>query len=44
MDLVGFERIVKIGVDGVRLKEGKYINKSLMVLGNVINKFSEGVK
>uniref|UniRef100_A0A6N2MLN3 Kinesin motor domain-containing protein n=1 Tax=Salix viminalis TaxID=40686 RepID=A0A6N2MLN3_SALVM len=29
---------------GVRLKEGKYINKSLMILGNVINKLSEGAK
>lgn len=28
----------------MRLKEGKYINKSLMILGNVINKLSEGSK
>ncbi|KAL2935682.1 Pyrophosphate-energized vacuolar membrane proton pump, partial [Bienertia sinuspersici] len=33
-----------MGADKVRLKEGKHINKSLMVLGNMINKFSEGVK
>ncbi|KAF3530355.1 hypothetical protein DY000_02041121 [Brassica cretica] len=28
----------------VRLTEGKYINKSLMILGNVINKLSESAK
>jgi centromeric protein E len=28
----------------VRLKEGKHINKSLMILGNVINKLSENGK
>lgn len=28
----------------MRLKEGKHINKSLMVLGNVINKLSDGGK
>ncbi|XP_059460759.1 kinesin-like protein KIN-7N [Corylus avellana] len=44
VDLAGSERIAKTGADGVRLKEGKYINKSLMVLGNVINKLSEGAK
>ncbi|XP_056697864.1 kinesin-like protein KIN-7N isoform X2 [Spinacia oleracea] len=44
VDLAGSERIAKTGADGVRLKEGKHINKSLMVLGNVINKLSEGVK
>ncbi|KAH1119797.1 hypothetical protein GYH30_048248 [Glycine max] len=44
VDLAGSERIAKTGADGVRLKEGKYINKSLMVLGNVINKLSEGSK
>lgn len=42
MDFVGLERIVKIGVGGVCLKEGGYINKSLMCFGNVINKFCEG--
>jgi ribosome biogenesis protein Nip4 len=44
VDLAGSERIAKTGAGGVRLKEGKYINKSLMVLGNVINKLSEGAK
>lgn len=42
--MAGSERIAKTGASGVRLKEGKYINKSLMVLGNVINKLSDGVK
>ncbi|RZS11460.1 hypothetical protein BHM03_00042794 [Ensete ventricosum] len=37
----GEERIAKTGAGGVRLKEGKHINKSLMILGNVINKLSE---
>ncbi|KAJ6344833.1 hypothetical protein OIU76_006380 [Salix suchowensis] len=44
VDLAGSERIAKTGAGGVRLKEGKYINKSLMILGNVINKLSEGAK
>lgn len=44
VDLAGSERIAKTGVGGVRLKEGKYINKSLMILGNVINKLSESGK
>ncbi|GMH23207.1 hypothetical protein Nepgr_025050 [Nepenthes gracilis] len=44
VDLAGSERIAKTGADGVRLKEGKHINKSLMVLGNVINKLSDGTK
>ncbi|KAF6136889.1 hypothetical protein GIB67_018928 [Kingdonia uniflora] len=44
VDLAGSERIVKTGADGVRLKEGKHINKSLLVLGNVINKLSDGGK
>ncbi|CAN6450422.1 unnamed protein product [Victoria cruziana] len=41
VDLAGSERIAKTGAGGVRLKEGKYINKSLMALGNVINKLSD---
>ncbi|KAJ8460666.1 hypothetical protein OPV22_033592 [Ensete ventricosum] len=41
VDLAGSERIAKTGAGGVRLKEGKHINKSLMILGNVINKLSE---
>ncbi|KAK2991873.1 hypothetical protein RJ640_006028, partial [Escallonia rubra] len=44
VDLAGSERIAKTGAGGVRLKEGKHINKSLMALGNVINKLSEGAK
>ena len=44
VDLAGSERIAKTGAGGVRLTEGKYINKSLMILGNVINKLSESSK
>ncbi|EEF52244.1 ATP binding protein, putative [Ricinus communis] len=44
VDLAGSERIAKTGAGGVRLKEGKHINKSLMALGNVINKLSDGSK
>ncbi|CAH8306145.1 unnamed protein product [Eruca vesicaria subsp. sativa] len=44
VDLAGSERIAKTGAGGVRLTEGKYINKSLMTLGNVINKLSENTK
>ncbi|KAJ8541213.1 hypothetical protein K7X08_002029 [Anisodus acutangulus] len=44
VDLAESERIAKTGAGGVRLKEGKHINKSLMILGNVINKLSEGGK
>ncbi|XP_022766439.1 kinesin-like protein KIN-7N [Durio zibethinus] len=44
VDLAGSERIAKTRAGGVRLKEGKYINKSLMALGNVINKLSDGAK
>ncbi|KAK8571393.1 hypothetical protein V6N13_103519 [Hibiscus sabdariffa] len=44
VDLAGSERIAKTGAGGVRLKEGKYINKSLMALGTVINKLSDGAK
>ncbi|XP_066338203.1 kinesin-like protein KIN-7L [Miscanthus floridulus] len=44
VDLAGSERIMKTGAEGVRLNEGKYINKSLMILGNVINKLSENGK
>ena len=42
MDLAGSERISKTGAEGVRLKEGAHINKSLTTLGIVINKLSEG--
>ncbi|CAM6007910.1 unnamed protein product [Sphagnum balticum] len=42
VDLAGSERIAKTGAGGVRLKEGGHINKSLMTLGNVINKLCDG--
>jgi centromeric protein E len=44
VDLAGSERVAKTGAEGARLKEGTHINKSLMVLGTVINKLSEGVQ
>lgn len=42
VDLAGSERVAKTGAGGVRLKEGTHINKSLMSLGTVINKLSDG--
>ncbi|XP_058202133.1 kinesin-like protein KIN-7O [Rhododendron vialii] len=42
VDLAGSERAAKTGAEGVRLKEGSHINKSLMTLGTVIKKLSEG--
>ncbi|VVA97081.1 unnamed protein product [Arabis nemorensis] len=44
VDLAGSERAAKTGAEGVRLKEGAHINKSLMTLGTVIKKLSEGVE
>ncbi|KAK6124852.1 hypothetical protein DH2020_041386 [Rehmannia glutinosa] len=44
VDLAGSERAVKTGAEGVRLKEGSHINKSLMTLGTVIKKLSEGAE
>ncbi|GLJ16488.1 hypothetical protein SUGI_0281410 [Cryptomeria japonica] len=44
VDLAGSERVAKTGAEGARLKEGSHINKSLMTLGTVINKLSEGVE
>lgn len=44
VDLAGSERIAKTGAEGVRMKEGASINKSLLTLGTVINKLSEGVQ
>ncbi|KAI8567795.1 hypothetical protein RHMOL_Rhmol02G0149500 [Rhododendron molle] len=38
------ERAAKNGAEGVRLKEGSHINKSLMTLGTVIKKLSEGAE
>mmetsp|Transcript_13921 Transcript_13921/g.56078 ORF Transcript_13921/g.56078 Transcript_13921/m.56078 type:complete len:649 (-) Transcript_13921:1785-3731(-) len=43
VDLAGSERVSHTGAEGVRLKEGGHINKSLLTLGTVINKLSEGV-
>jgi hypothetical protein len=44
VDLAGSERIAKTGAEGQRMKEGAAINKSLLCLGTVINKLSEGVQ
>ncbi|RLN34346.1 centromere-associated protein E isoform X1 [Panicum miliaceum] len=44
VDLAGSERAAKTGAEGVRLKEGSHINKSLMILGTVIKKLSEGIE
>lgn len=43
VDLAGSERLGKTGAEGIRAKEGAMINKSLLTLGTVINKLSEGV-
>lgn len=37
VDLAGSERVGKIEVDGERLKESQFINKSLSALGDVIS-------
>jgi hypothetical protein len=42
VDLAGSERVAKTGAEGIRMKEGTAINKSLLTLGTVINKLSEG--
>lgn len=44
VDLAGSERANKTGATGATLKEGANINKSLLVLGNVITALSEGSK
>lgn len=41
VDLAGSERSSKTGATGDRLKEGCNINKSLLVLGNVINTLAD---
>ena len=41
VDLAGSERSKKAGTSGDRLREGAAINKSLLTLGNVIQKLSE---
>lgn len=42
VDLAGSERASTAGTEGVRFKEGTFINLSLLELGNVISKLSEG--
>jgi centromeric protein E len=42
VDLAGSERSSKTGAEGVRLKEGCHINRSLLTLGTVIRKLGEG--
>jgi kinesin family protein 5 len=41
VDLAGSERISKSGVQGLTLTQVKHINKSLLMLGNVINSITE---
>lgn len=41
VDLAGSERVSYTGNEGIRLKEGSHINKSLLSLGNVIEKLSK---
>jgi len=38
VDLAGSERVSQTNAQGMRLKEGGHINKSLLTLGNCINK------
>lgn len=42
VDLAGSERIRQTGSEGIRLKEGGHINRSLLSLATVINKLAEG--
>lgn len=42
VDLAGSERAQQTGAEGIRLKEGAHINKSLLTLERVISKLSEG--
>ncbi|XP_066595958.1 kinesin-like protein KIF18A isoform X2 [Prorops nasuta] len=44
IDLAGSERGSATGCKGARFKEGANINKSLLALGNCINKLADGVK
>lgn len=41
VDLAGSERLKSTGAQGQRAKEGAHINKSLLVLGNIINRLSK---
>ncbi len=43
VDLAGSERASQTGATGERLREGAQINNSLMVLGQVITRLSEGI-
>ena len=42
VDLAGSEGVNKTSADGLRLREGSNINRSLLALSNVINKLSQG--
>ncbi|KAH6570776.1 hypothetical protein BASA60_007565 [Batrachochytrium salamandrivorans] len=42
VDLAGSERVGHTGAEGIRLKEGGHINKSLLTLSTVIGKLSDG--
>ncbi|GIL90175.1 hypothetical protein Vretifemale_17861 [Volvox reticuliferus] len=42
VDLAGSKRMAKTGAEGIRLKEGASINKSLLALANVVGKLGEG--
>ncbi|XP_075465063.1 centromere-associated protein E isoform X2 [Ascaphus truei] len=42
VDLAGSERASQTGAEGVRLKEGCNINRSLFILGQVIKKLGDG--
>jgi centromeric protein E len=44
VDLAGSEGVSKTQADGIRLREGSNINRSLLALSNVINKLSTGSK
>ena len=41
VDLAGSEGVAKTHVQGIRLREGTNINKSLLALGNVIYKLGQ---
>lgn len=44
IDLAGSERAASTKGIGMRFKEGASINKSLLALGNCINKLADGLK
>ncbi|GLI62469.1 hypothetical protein VaNZ11_005099 [Volvox africanus] len=44
VDLAGSESVAKTGAEGDRLKESSCINKSLLALGEVVFKLSEGAQ